>query len=456
MSFDFSISNKSPLREIQNLKSKPQPLSPIKFRMKGSPIKIAQIGTVPQYVQEHKGLLGSGAAKSVRLMTVLRGTLGKNSQKTGFKDVAVSRQLGNKTDQNDELCVLEKLASDENAKNHIAKVYSVVMHGTQMVITTKVIYGKDARHCLPHLSMDDRLRSLIGYAKGLQYLHSKNVIHNDTALRNMLIDWPVEKMTVFAALNRRLARPIFDHEGKTLIDSKERITPEIQKQLESLNISQVKVFSLDPPKGKITDFDRCIFLEGRKPKVLLGFAIDCTAPERMVAYNQCISKKGIDAVNQFHQASTVKSDAFSFGQLLCDAILRPGLNTNLNEAGEYNNLCKIRMEKRVKEYEANSEKSAIEPMDYQELCKIDSELAEIASRLMNYQPDMRLSVDEAIIALEKVLGKFPFRHVSKDLYDNVFKAHDEAKKLASLKSTFGMFANFSKESIIMPDQVGYT
>lgn len=467
--------NKIPFRDIQNIeientnqtvvnrKSKsnleniPPTINALPF-IKKSPRKEIHIGSLLEFHSSPRKVLGGGAGKTVMLMTALRKSV--NTEKSGWKDVAYSNEFGNKIGQGVELSVLKRLSKNPQAKDLTPKVYYAGLHDSRLVIATKVISGGDARHCLPHVSLGDRLKALVNYGKGLGLLHGEKIIHNDTALRNMLIDWPKEKMSIDKALNYRLARPIFDQAGKTLIEAKEKITPEIQNKIKSLNISEVKVFVNKPATGMINDFDRCTFLGDLVSNVLLGCAIDCTAPERMLACNKYeVVKNDLNAPKEALKiardrillASTVKSDAFSFGQLLCDAILRPDLNTNLSENGEYNIACQKRMEKRVREYVAMSTASAIDPDDYSALNNIDPKLADIASGLMNYQPSMRLSIDEAISALEPLIPK----STSDLIYDRVFQGFDAAKNPPPTKPAFSMFANFSKEPITAQTYSGY-
>lgn len=472
-----TLVSKIPFREIQNIENTKanQPIINRKSKsnlentlptipfIKLSPRKETQIGTLPTYSSTSKGILGGGEAKTVRLMTALRKTL--NTKKSGWKDVALSNQFGNKIGQNVELRVLKSLSKDPQAKNLTPKVYYAGLHDSSLVTATKVISGGESNRCLPHMSLNDRLGVIVNHGKGLELLHREKIIHNDTALRNMLIEWPKEKISIENALNYRLARPIFDQSGKTLFESKEKITPEIQKMIKALNISEVKVFVNKPATGMINDFDRCTFLGDLTSSVLLGCAIDCTAPERKLACNKYEARKNDpnsskEALNiardRIILASTVHSDAFSFGQLLCDAILRPGLDTNLGDKNvEYKNACHKRMEERIKEYEAMSQGSAIDPEDYSALNNIDPILADIASQLMNYQPNMRLSIDKAILGLESLIPK-DFSPTDSGLnYDKIFHAFDAAKQPVPEKPAFNMFANFSTAPVKTQSFSGY-
>lgn len=445
MSLDFINYNKPHIHELSPIDKKENAL-PLSnqitfFFSKTTPTKIVHIGNWSEFLADPKAKLGFGFAKTVMLMTA------QKIDKKGFRDVAHSLQSGNKTGQEVELRVLKVLSEDPEAKDLSPKIYYAGTDGNQLETVTKRVSGGDARHCLPHMPISDRLRAISTYGNGLQLLHKHSIIHNDTALRNMLIEWPNEKINIEKALNFRLAKPIFDVTGKTLFEAKEKITPEIQEKLKALNITQVKVFVNQPPKGVITDFDRCTFSGDLTSKVLLGCALDCTAPERMLASNQYKKLKDSTSKEGLLLASTVKSDAFSFGQLLCDAILRPDLNTNLAEKSEYNNISEKRINERIKEYEAKSKLSAIDPQDYLALYNINPELAKIASKLMSYQPDMRPNIEEALVVLEKVIARFPPRDQTYAIYDHAFKSFDEAK---NPKPAYNMFANTSNEPTDVP------
>ncbi|MBS0655219.1 MAG: hypothetical protein JSR46_05540, partial [Verrucomicrobia bacterium] len=182
-------------------------------------VKVDHIGTYPQYLENHKATLGSGASKTVSVATVLKKSLLGKEEKEGYKDVALSEQAGNKIGQEVELRVLKSLHGDEKAEEVTAEILYAGTHDQYLVTATKLMYGGEARHCLPRMSTALRLRVLVGYGYGLLLLHSKNTIHNDTALRNMLIQFPTEWCNTEDARNLRLARPIFDHDGNTLFNA---------------------------------------------------------------------------------------------------------------------------------------------------------------------------------------------------------------------------------------------
>jgi serine/threonine protein kinase len=222
------------------------------------------------------------------------------------------------------------LEDQENSKKYFPKVYAI----NNSFIFLKYANCGEAKKALPKMSYSERLKIVQKISKAVEFLHKKGIIHNDIALRNILI-----------------------HVGKD---------------------NSIKAY--------LADNGSCIF-KGELLK-FLSRANDISAPE-------------------WKNISNEKTDAFSFGQLLVDAFLRPEEEEDIDYI--------IKMQLRIKEREKTSLEllskdslskdqipSAIEDQDYLELKGISVELAELAKNLLSYEPLNRQAFPDISKTLESI------------------------------------------------------
>lgn len=439
------------------------------------------VGKLPKINTSVSKSLGNGTVKKVISVPALSSTLFRVSkgQKEGWKEVAMSKTDGTNLSVRVaqtilvEMRVLELLSKEATASKMTPKVYYNGMRGGEMTMVTKKISGGEAKKCLPFLSIKGRLNAVKNFGLGLKFLHMNKIFHNDIALRNMLIQLPAEYKNSDEALGCWLAKPIFDNEGNILVPSKVLITQQVLERIKKLNINQVSVFSEKEPVGLMNDFGQCEFQDDVvDPFVPIDYPLDCTSPERHAALKNlkeihkfgqsekfsCLSNEEQEqytllltqAANQAHQMTSSKSDLFSFGKLLCDAILRPGLNTDLNSDNQTyvdnsTEQLKARAVQHNKNLEATSESdiqiSSIDQQDYEELKKIDPKLAELAFGLLKYSPNDRPTLAEALEILDQITVNLPDQSTTENylhkMFSEALQNEINSFKVATNSSVFG-------------------
>ncbi len=186
-------------------------------------------------------------------------------------------------------------------------------------------------------------------------------------------------------------RDVVSQIGKALIYLQSQGITHNDVALRNILLHQSKDGS--PLKAYLTDNGCCVFKD-EEVKSDLPRPMDISAPE-------CRSK------------SNESTDAFSFGQLIADAFLRPGADTNTSplENQTYNANAIIRWQKRCttfnlykKDMPKMANLSAIDSEDYQGLLKIDVDLANLVKSLMSYGPNNRPTLNKAVAILDSSLG----------------------------------------------------
>ncbi len=399
------------------------------------------IGTCPKLFKDIKvTTLGVGAFKTITAISILNKCPSKSKNKTGWKEVAYT-SLNHSSIFNilkvlekkfNEIRVLELLKTHKEYAKYTPKIYFAGIESDQIVIITKVISGGDAKLFLSKMTHSNKLKALADFGKGLEMLHKLGIIHNDVCSRNMLIDFPVKSIKLEDAKpSQMLARPIFDKDGRIIISNKKWLNTSLVKQLADLDIQEIKIFDDSLARGFVIDFDLCTFINDVPvANGEINFALDCTAPERFDAIIEfdrnykvfCTNSdqnkinklsEGLDKlVKSILDCTNSKSDAFSFGLLILNTVLRPDLDTDfLIENSNYIDNCNVRSQRWSSHYkhfvnnspEYQNNLSALENNDRDGLKSIDPKLAELVFNLMRYDPAKRPEISESISQLYLII-----------------------------------------------------
>lgn len=401
------------------------------------------IGIKPKINFDEKRPLGSGISKVVVAAPILKLP---QTQTATWKERAVAIQkneyisTSNAYSMIAELRVQQILSKIPRSSETIPKNYFSGIIDGKFVMITKIISGGEAKNCLPYLSIKGRLKVLLGFGKGLKMLHDQGITHNDVAMRNMLVELSSEKINVEESIGRWLAEPILDDNGKRSIPGSILITSEISNQIKKLKITEIKVFSEKDPQGKLTDFGLCMFKsESLDPLNPINYAADSVSPECHLAINahdralaeykkshvdnlseqekRIIHDDVLNAARNVAKVRTSINDLLPFGQVLCHVILRPDLDTDLDEKNEdrsYFETSKKRLQNMDIQYKnaagitrqnAQITQSAIASEDFEKIKLISPQLADLAFNLQKYIPSQRTKLVDALKMLEEVIEK---------------------------------------------------
>lgn len=368
---------------------------------------------IPNFMPEHERLLGKGALKEVNARVAEKCTLG-NADKIGWKEVAVAYFKIN-SEFSTELRVL-KLIANFKPKSGLIKVYHTNVENGIGVSVTKLIAAGKTEDILRETRFSHKIKIAMDLGKALNWLHSQGVNHNDVALRNILIQQSSEKkpLEVISVADRAM-KNLYGKDGTPILEIGDTIGA-YQKILLSQNeITHVRVLNDGCPDGYLTDFDRCTFSNDSIASMEETSPVDVVAPERLAALkklkslrvNKCLEGV-IENEDSLKAATGPASDAFSFGQTLCDMFLNPALNTNLTEEnGLYIKMCTERRGQRLATYEQicageNDLESALDIAELIRLKFINPILADVIYGLMKYEPTKRMTIHEALEKLKKV------------------------------------------------------
>lgn len=286
------------------------------------------------------------------------------------------------------------MLEDADSKNFMPKIYAAEANRTVM----KSLNAGEIKNAT--LTDKEKLGVMIDICKSLSYFHKNIGLHNDIAMRNIVLHKEKSAISHFclSALNEAIEKKLAIQkdvyfENKMIFPAGTIIDKELVNEIQA---KKIDICVRNSIKGYLIDYGSATFNAESLPEIF-PLPQDVCAPE---------------ALNV-----TRKSDAFSFGQLIADVFLRPNLETDLTgtkDNTEYMEMIKIRLMHRKNEYSKitpdstndPSIKTALSEAEFKQLEQIDGELAHLVASLMAYSPSERCSIDDALIILDRINKRF--------------------------------------------------
>ncbi len=291
-------------------------------------------------------------------------------------------------DAKSELLVAKKIKDSPLISTFCPKVHHIFEENGKAVVISKLANGGEMKNSFHNYSDAQKAEILSDVFEGVSALNDLGILHNDISMRNILLHNPQKWMAVDENLvGKIVSSPIYEPVTGRELYKKETILSEADvKQLKDWGIKKIKVSSGERTRALLTDFGIITMTENGKVIVdSQRLPHDVTAPELMI-------REGNKIIREKNAVPSEKSAIFSQSQLILDGYLNANRDTTMSKDGqrtEYSKNVAFRQIFRIENKNNGKVKTALETMEYEELLKIDKELANFVQRGLSYNPNDR-------------------------------------------------------------------
>lgn len=149
----------------------------------------------------------------------------------GVQDIAIKVSRVENASMSDSILSEAELMKDMQDKN-VVHFYGVCIEDGNLMVVMELMEGGDLENALLHKNSRGHFswkrygkRIAMDIIKGLIYIHSKNIIHRDIKLKNVLLDG---SLTVAKIADVGVARILEEEEGLTYVGTHFYLAPEVR------------------------------------------------------------------------------------------------------------------------------------------------------------------------------------------------------------------------------------